>query len=641
MPSLVFYVDLETFWSREYTLRTMTPFAYARDSRFSLHGASVAVDLWDEGYGQFVSVMDPTWLQPGQIRGVISKVTGSKTRVSYFVCHNTLFDAVVLAARGLLREDDKFVFADTMSLARAHLLHAGVTGGSVSLAACTSGGKTSDVVNETEGVTTEELYARPELLSRVAAYCRNDVALTRGLWRKLAPITPYSELLLIDDIVRATAWPAARLDMDLLKQHHARVVSDENERLATLGVTRDEIMSTARFAELLAEFGVDVPTKISPATGQPIPALARSDEACVDLAYHPNPVVADLVDLRFRVRSTIERTRAARLLDVAKATPEALMPAPLRYYGAHTGRFSGEWRLNLQNLPRSSPLRKAVKAKPGRKFVVFDFAQIEARILGWLAGQDDLVSQFAAREDVYSAFASSVYGVKVSKQDNPHLRHIGKICILSLGYGAGAVPLRAALNAQAAPSDRVTLDTAQFLVSAYRQRMGQIAALWRSMDYMLELIVSGVDAAQALKLAAPPGSRIADVLRAEPHPVTSAVAFRLPNDMWVQYRDLRRSDNGFDYMRARGRVTLYGAKFVENVTQALARVIMTDALRRTLASCADARFVFSLHDSVILDVDEASAEAAAKRIRELMIMRPAWASDLPLEVEGGVFGELP
>lgn len=636
--ALVVYLDIETFWSDDYTLRTLTPFEFALDDRFQLHGAAVAVDLWQD---EFSSVLEPTWIPHDELRERLATIFSRRAMRVYVVCHNTLFDVVALTLRGYLPDLPSVVFADTASLARAHLLHAGVTGGSVSLAACTGGGKTDVVVNKTRGVRREVLYASPELLQELAVYCCQDVALTRRLWRWLAPITPPEELRLIDAIVRATARPALRLDVQALKEHHDAIVASEEEQLASLGLTRDELMSNGKFVELLQSLGVSVPMKLSPATGELIPAVSRRDEEFADLVYHPNKAVADLVELRLKVKSTLERTRASRLLGIARATPDALLPAPLRYYGAHTGRFSGEWRLNLQNLPRGSRLRKAIMALPGRKLVVFDFAQIEARILAWLAGQDDLVEQFRAKEDVYSTFASAVYGVPVSKTENVHLRHIGKVCILSLGYGGGPQPLRLVLNAGVPPDKRISLDDAQFLVQQYRQRMSSIVALWRGMDDLLGLLVSARAGQEALRAVCAPQARLPAVLAIDRHPVTKAPALRLPNGLWLQYFRLRSTEDGLVYNGAKGETRIYGPKLVENIVQALARVVMTDAVLRVADKVPDAKFVLSLHDSVVFDVDAGRAETMCETIRQAMLTPPAWGRDLPVAVDGGTFDVLP
>ena len=124
---------------------------------------------------------------------------------------------------------------------------------------------------------------------------------------------------------------------------------------------------------------------------------------------------------------------------------------PLKYYGAHTGRWSGLDKVNMQNLPSRDVKKKALKNAilPPKDNVIInvDSSQIEARILVWLSGQDDVVEQFKNNEDVYSNFASKVYGRKIDKRNKTE-RFIGKTCILGLGYGTGWKKLQDTLKTQ-------------------------------------------------------------------------------------------------------------------------------------------------------------------------------------------------
>ena len=113
------------------------------------------------------------------------------------------------------------------------------------------------------------------------------------------------------------------------------------------------------------------------------------------------------------------------------------MPVPFKYSGAHTHRFSGDWSINLQNLPRDSELRKALRAPKGKVVVAVDTSQIEARINAMLSGQKDLVDAFREGRDVYCEFATVIYGRQITKADKVE-RFVGKTAVLSLGYGSGA-----------------------------------------------------------------------------------------------------------------------------------------------------------------------------------------------------------
>ena len=184
-------------------------------------------------------------------------------------------------------------------------------------------------------------------------------------------------------------------------------------------------MSNQIFVKILETVGVEPPMKTSLRTGKETYAFAKTDKEFTALLDHPNPKVQTLVAARLGTKSTIEETRTENLMKVAD---RGALPIMLNYYGAHTGRFSGGDKLNLQNLPRNGAIRKAITAPEGHVLVACDSSQIEARMVAYIAGQDDLVQAFREGRDVYSEFASEVYGKKVTKDDKVQ-RFVGKTCI--------------------------------------------------------------------------------------------------------------------------------------------------------------------------------------------------------------------
>jgi DNA polymerase I-like protein with 3'-5' exonuclease and polymerase domains len=153
---------------------------------------------------------------------------------------------------------------------------------------------------------------------------------------------------------------------------------------------------------------------------------------------HEDVRVQALVAARLGNKSTLEETRTQRFIDISK---RGLLPVPIRYYAAHTGRWGGDDKINLQNLPSRGPNAKALKrsiiAPEGQMIVEADSAQIEARVLAWLAEQEDLVTAFANKEDVYKKMASKIYGVQeedVTKEQ----RFVGKTTILGAGVRHGS-----------------------------------------------------------------------------------------------------------------------------------------------------------------------------------------------------------
>jgi DNA polymerase len=203
-------------------------------------------------------------------------------------------------------------------------------------------------------------------------------------------------------------------------------------------VSKEDLMSNDKFAKLLAAYNVSPPKKLSPTTGKETWAFAKSDEEFKRLITHQDERVQSLVAARLGNKSTLEETRTQRFIDIAK---RGLLPVPVRYYAAHTGRWGGDDKINLQNLPsrgtNANMLKRGIIAPQGYSIIDADSAQIEARVLAWLAEQDDLTEAFAKGEDVYKKMASRIYGVAESDVTKDQ-RFVGKTTILGAGYGMGA-----------------------------------------------------------------------------------------------------------------------------------------------------------------------------------------------------------
>jgi DNA polymerase len=299
------------------------------------------------------------------------------------------------------------------------------------------------------------------------------------------------------------------------------------------------------------------------------------------------------------------------------------MPIPLRYYAAHTGRWGGDDKVNMQNLPRSSPLKRAILAPQGHMMIDSDSSQIEARTLAWLAEQNDLVDAFDRGEDVYKIMASAIYGKPVD-QITKDERFVGKTTILGAGYGMGAKKFRAQLK-----TFNVDLpqEECERIIMVYRQTYPMIPMLWREAGNALLAIANG----QSAPLGRP------DVLSVE-----GAKGIRLPNGLYIKYPNLRRwtNDSGKEelvYDTKRGKAVIpnriYGGKVIENVCQALARIAIGEQM---LLIAKKYRVVMTVHDAIACIVPTHEAETAREFVEMAMRIRPKWALDLPLNCESGV-----
>ncbi len=179
------------------------------------------------------------------------------------------------------------------------------------------------------------------------------------------------------------------------------------------------------------------------------------------------------------MKSTLEETRTERFIDIGI---RGTLPVPIRYYAAHTGRFGGSDKINLQNLPSRGPNAKVLKAcicaPKGYTLIEADSAQIEARVLAWLAGQVDLVRAFEKGEDVYKKMAATIYNKK-EEDITPAERFIGKTTILGAGYGMGAAKFRDQLKGMGVEVTKIDEEECKRIIRVYRSANGDISQLWR------------------------------------------------------------------------------------------------------------------------------------------------------------------
>jgi DNA polymerase len=330
--------------------------------------------------------------------------------------------------------------------------------------------------------------------------------------------------------------------------------------------------------------------------------------------------------VRLGTKSTLEEGRIKRFMDIGKRH-RGLIPVPLKYYGAHTGRWSGMDKINFQNLPSRDPKKKALKKAivPPDGYVIIncDSSQIEARMVAWLAGQDDVVQQFASGEDVYSLFASAVYGRTITKKDAEQ-RFVGKTCILGLGYGTGATKLQHTLATSQPISVKIDDDEAKRIVGVYREKNDKIIELWAEADMMLEDMMNG---------SFKNGPKVFGKHNCVYYDRDGII---LPNNLRIRYKNLRREvDEESGKMRVfydsrKGSISIWGGAVVENVVQALARIVVGSQM---IEVNEKHRVALTVHDAVVCVVPEDELDAAMKYITGIMSVAPDWATGCPVACE--------
>lgn len=592
-------LDFETYYSKDYGLGKMTTEEYIRDPQFEVIGVAVQVD---DG--------EPVWFS-GTKKKTKAFLDQFELHNHLVIAHNAMFDMAILNWHFDIRPKR---IIDTLSMARA--LHTIEVGGS--LAALVEyyelGEKGTEVVN---ALGKRRVDFDAESLARYGEYCKNDVALTHKLFGIFAPTFPLVELKLIDLTIRMFTEPKLILDTQKLGLYLEYVRA--NQAVFLEKYAREALMSNPKFAELLRDLGVKPPMKISPTTGKETYAFSKNDEGFKELLEHDNPAVQILAAARVGVKSTIEETRTERFLEIAK---RGTLPIPLRYYAAHTGRWGGDDKVNMQNLPRKSTLKETICAPDGYKLVDSDSSQIEARTLAWLAEQHDLVEAFDNGEDVYRQMASKIYG-KPEAEITKDERFVGKTTILGAGYGMGATKFRAQLKLYGVDLGQ---EECERIIQVYRSSYPKIPELWKQAGKALSAIMADQ--------AAPLG-------REGVVAVEGGKGIRLPNGLYIRYPNLRTqlNESGKDemvYDTKRGKAIIpnriYGGKVVENVCQALARIVIGEQMLRINKQYP---VVMTVHDAIACLVPENDVEYAQQYVEATMRMTPIWATGLPLNCESG------
>lgn len=605
-------IDFETYYDKDYSLSKMTTEAYVRDSRFEVIGVGIKVND------------HPTDWYSGDNPGRFLKSLDYRDKA--ILCHNTVFDGAILSWHFGIRPK---LWLDTLSMSRP--LHSVAVGGSLEKLAAyyRLGVKGTEVVN---AMGLRRANFTREGLARYGEYCCNDVDLTYKLFRKMQKGFPVSELMLIDQTLRMYTEPTIEIDYNALTDHLCAVQARKRLLLDTLShAAKDTLMSNPKMAALLESYGVAAPMKTSRTTGKQTYAFSKTDKAFTDLLDHPDERVSAAVAARLGVKSTLEETRTQALIGVAA---RGALPIMLNYYGAHTGRFSGGDKMNLQNLPRGGTLRRTLRAPKGKLLVASDSSQIEARVIAWLSQQADLLAQFRDKRDVYSEFATDVYGRRITKEDKAE-RHVGKTAILGLGYGMGAQKFRDTL-ALGLGGLKVELDEdeAKRVVQMYRHKNFKITMFWQRCNNALQYILNGEPYA------------LSDAL---PSLTTAPEGIVLPNGLMIRYPLLHRGEDGFAYCneqrlyreavacRVRGErlpydkfARIYSGKVAENITQALARIVVSEQMTKIGLRY---KVVLQVHDEIVIACDEDEVAEAKAFMVKVMSTPPTWAPDLPVACE--------
>lgn len=547
----------------------------------------------------------------------------------------------------------------------------------------------------------------PAKFEKLYRYCEQDVRSEAAISDAIPGLTA-SELRVwqLDQRINLRGLQvdtvAVHNSLEIVQQTYSECCTQINE------LTNGEV-STPKQVQAIREW-------IEETTGEVLPDLSKDTVS----AYLANPQ-HDTTRQILELRQQASKASTAKLdALIARCDADGRVRGNLVYHGASTGRWSGSG-IQIQNFPRgtlspseielvhrvlptkssrrldlllglpidciSSSLRSMITAAPGKRLLVCDFASIEARVLAWIAHQDDLVAQFRVGDDVYVSMASKIYDhpeADITKQQ----RHIGKTAILGCGYGMGHKAFRSACKIMGG----VEIDTkfAKQVIKAYRESNDQIRKFWGDINTAairtiqtgaphrigrLQLTCDG----EWLRIGLPSGRqlhyrnpRLVEVVApwsqgyegtiqaTEDHQETlESLDIELGDRMtgaWIGCSVPRGVKSQLDQLKIRyslkpkepqyikqieywevnsktrkwARTRTYGGKLTENIVQAIARDFLVESMLRVEA--AGYPIVATVHDEILCELE--TNKGSLDEFEQLMRQVPRWGAGCPIEVEG-------
>jgi DNA polymerase len=601
-------LDFESFYSDDYTLSKSTTEAYIRDKRFEAHGAAIK---WSPRH-------EAKWYAEKELRYVLAEHDWSD---SFLICHHQQFDGLILSHHYGVHSAKR---GCTLSMARLMLgNHIGVSLDSVRGHFGIPLKKTP--YNLFKGKHWHEMT--PDVQQQVADGCCDEV---ESIWRifcrlmgdNQAPF-PAEELEVIDCTMRMFCEPVLQANTELLAQIWEREATQKEARLEALDIDVAELQSADKFQALLEAEGVEIEYKDGK-SGQ-IPQFAKNDLFMQELLQDEDDRVRGLAEARIGAKSTLLQTRAETLGFMSQ---RGNLCVYLKMYAAHTTRWGGGDKSNFQNFKKSDPdfptndeplkIVDAILPPEGYYLAKPDASQIECRLVNFLAGQEDKVEDFRQGRDPYIGVASQFCGYPVNKKDHPNQRQVGKVIELQAGFGSGGEKIRATLRTKA--KIFITLAEGVKARDAYRDTHPAVVDYWKAGGRMIKHLANGTSTEWG------------------PMAIHDKRIW-LPNGMPLIYDTLEwhiDPEDGDRYWRLRSRkgwVKTYGAKIVENVVQALARLIISQAMIRIARM--GYRIVSTEHDSLwILIPKDGREQEHLERCKAEMVRPLPWLPGLPLACEG-------
>lgn len=669
-PTTVVVLDFETYFDEDYHMGSagdsLSTVEFVMDERFEMLGVSVL-----EVHQPFQDYENSTnfWAGQQEVRGILAHLQreyGENLEGCTVVAQNAAFDAAILAWRygihppylidelGLARHWNSRAKNDLNSLAKR--LELPLKGDTKEFKGVTYRRRMKKKKGRGKGpkLPQQRPLITPEVQKKLAEYANNDVMREWEVFTLLLPrlSSPRTELRLMRHTLDLFLKPTLRVDEQRAAEIVEAMEAEIDKVCEAAGLTREDVAGDNVYTELIADAivkagdSLDRYTKPEKSKRGWKMADAKDDPEREWLIEHPDERVREIMAARVAIKSwPLHIARVNRIVRQAKAFGGRL-PVPLKYHGAHTGRWSGAERINLQNLgSRGHELVNAIReiliADEEDELVIGDLSAIEAVVVGWVAGQDDLIEAFKqqfedpdAKEDVYTKFASIVLGVKcrkpkkdggipaVEKRHKFNRNSIGKIGILGCGYGMGPE------KAMGMSKGALDAEMAEAVVKTYREQNDKITQFWRDIERAFIYVAKHkrpVEMERGIRLYSRDDCDVVIVL---------------PNGRELKYVDVRiEPDKYGDSIRVYNQMEhvwghVWGGHLTENIVQAIARDILAEAFLRV--EDRGHRVCFHVHDEIIAATRLGNGKKVLPVLLDELRRRPAWAPGLPLGAEGVV-----
>jgi DNA polymerase I-like protein with 3'-5' exonuclease and polymerase domains len=575
----IYALDTENYYDAELSIITMGAWKYTR--------ASSCYMLTIKGTDGFSYAAHPKDFDWGVLRG--------KT----IIMANAAYDLTVLAAegeKGVVPKDLGFkeVF-DVLDMSRFLGQPGSLAGASQALLGVEMSKQTRANMKGKQWELMSD-----EFRKEVTEYALKDAEMTLELWLKHGDRWPEHERELSRQTreigIRGVPVDVAKAEQ--YKKHLEGLIWEAEQSIPWAKDDDAKILSPKALAEECRKVGIEPPK-----------SLAQDSEECArweDENGAKFPWVAAMRDWR---RCNMLLKKVCTFINRTK--PDGWMPFSLKYFGAgSTGRWSGDAGLNLQNLNRKElygvDLRGLIKAPEGYKIITCDLSQIEPRCLAFLCGDHKLLEFIKRSDDLYDAQARAwgLHDLEAPLRSDPAKRLMVKQLNLGLGYGMSAAKFSLVAGVEKAEAERLT--------TLFRNKNTKLMALWRALDKSMKAHASGMD-----------------------------FSMELPSGREIKYWSVSNAGGGLSAITCRNgkmmRSKYWYGLMVENLTQATAREVFGEKLLNIEHEGFE--ILFTVHDEVVCIAKDEDAEAALKRVVDIMSETPDWMPGLPLSAEGAIVGK--